>query len=161
MANDIAGLHEGDRLPGALFEETLEPASPGARVVARFANGDPAAVASSYGRGKALTLGSYLGVAYEKHRDATARRFFTGLMDWAGVSRPVSVTNADAEVRILESGDERIAFVFNHSDQATEPAITLRDSYMAVDLVTGERVTAPFRKRLAPGDVWVVRLRKM
>ena len=87
-ANDVAGLHDGDRLPGTLYEETLEPVGPNARVVARFANGDPAAVVSSFGRGKTLTLGSYVGVAYEHRRDDTARRFFDGLLDWAGVARP-------------------------------------------------------------------------
>ncbi len=159
IANDIAGLREGDRLPGTLYEETLEPVAPGARVVARFANGDPAAIASTFGRGKSLTLGTYAGVAYEHHRDATAQKFFAGLLDWAGVSRPVAVTSGEAEVRWLESGDERLLFAFNHEDHTIEPAITLRGEWSGVDLVSGESAGAPFRKTLAPGGIWVLRLR--
>jgi beta-galactosidase len=157
IADDIAGLREGDRLPGTLYEETLEPA-PGARVVARFANGDPAGVVANFGSGKSLTLGSYLGVAYEHHRDATAQKFFAGLLDWAGVSRPLTATGG-SEVRWLESGDDRLLFAFNHEDHTVEPSITLRGEWSGVDLVSGGVVTAPFRKTLAPGDMWVVRLR--
>jgi beta-galactosidase len=160
-ANDIASLREGDKLAGALYEETLEPSGANARVVAKFANGGPAAVESTFGRGKMLTLGSYISVAYEKHRDLTAARFFAGLLDWAGVTRPISVTGGEAEVRLLEAGDERLLVAFNHQDHAVEPTITLRESYSSTDLTTGESVASgtSFRKRLAPGDVWVLLLR--
>ena len=160
-ANDIAGLREGDKLAGALYEETLEPSGTNARVVAKFANGSPAAVVSTFGRGKTLTLGSYVSVAYEKHRDLTAARFFAGLLDWAGVARPVSVTGGEAEVRLLEAGVDRLLVAFNHQDHAVEPTITLRESYSGTDLTTGESAASgsSFRKQLAPGDVWVLLLR--
>ncbi|HEX9188310.1 MAG TPA: beta-galactosidase, partial [Vicinamibacteria bacterium] len=48
----LPGLRPGDVLPGRWYEESLEPLSPGARVVARFASGAPAAVVSVFGRGK-------------------------------------------------------------------------------------------------------------
>ena len=163
IGTDVAGLHEGDRLPGTLYEETLEPAGANARVVARFANGDPAAVVSSYGRGKTLTLGSYIGVAYEHRRDATAQKFFDGLLDWAGVARPVRIAGGEAEVRLLEAADGLILFAFNHQEKAIEPEISLPASYAGIDLVSGEKIAAgnTFRHRLAPGDVWVVRLRPL
>ena len=50
------GMSAGDQLPARWYEETLEPLSNDARVVARFANDAAAAVASSYGRGKTLLL---------------------------------------------------------------------------------------------------------
>jgi beta-galactosidase len=162
IADDVAGLHNDDRLPGTLYEETLEPLGPSARVVARFANGDPAAVASSFGRGKTLTLGSYIGVAYEHHRDDAARRFFDGLLDWAGVVRPIRVTGGEAEVRFLETAGGLILFAFNHQDKATEPTITLGGSYAGIDLITGEQIPTgnTFRHTIAPGGVWVLRLRR-
>jgi hypothetical protein len=131
-------------------------------VVARFANGDPAAVASSFGRGKTLTLGSYIGVAYEHHRDDAARRFFDGLLDWAGVVRPIRVTGGEAEVRFLETAGGLILFAFNHQDKATEPTITLGGSYAGIDLITGEQIPTgnTFRHTIAPGGVWVLRLRR-
>ena len=56
-------LENGDKLPGRLYEETLEPAGPAARVIARYADGRPAAVRAPYGKGEALALGSYLSTA--------------------------------------------------------------------------------------------------
>ena len=56
----LPGLKPGDGLPGRWYEESLEPVVPGARVVARFATGAPAAVVSTFGKGKTLTLGSYV-----------------------------------------------------------------------------------------------------
>ncbi len=76
----------------------------------------------------------------------------------AGVSRPVAVTGG-VEVRWLESGSERLLFAFNRQDHAIEPSITPRGDWSVVDLVSGPAVSEPFRKRLAPGDVWVLRLR--
>jgi beta-galactosidase len=153
----------GDRLPGRLYEETLEPLSPRARVLARFPSGGPAVVAHAFGQGKALMLGSYLSAAYETERDQVLRRFFAGLLDWAGVESPVEVAGAEAEVRLLESGTEKLAFVFNHHSRPSELEIRIRgvDGFSAADLVSGQPVpltSGKLQKRLGPLDVWVVRL---
>jgi hypothetical protein len=164
---DIPGIKPGDRLPARLYEERLEPAGPQARVVARFPDGAPAAVLSTFGRGKALMLGSYLAVAYETQRDLSAERFFSGLLEWAGIERPVTVERGEVEVRWLESGAERIVFVFNHNDNEITPLISMRlPVSSATELATGASVPAVsargairFRKRLGPNEVWVLRLR--
>lgn len=149
-------LRPGDRIPARLYEETLEPLGPQARVVARFPGGAPAAVISTFGRGKMLTLGSYVAVGYESQRDATAARFFAGLLAWAGVGRPVAANAPEVEIRWLESGSERLLFVFNHG--ATESAPDIKFPFRtAVDLVTGKPVTR-LQTKLAPNAVWVLRL---
>jgi beta-galactosidase len=136
-------LREGDMLAGRLYEETLEPLGERARVVARFADGRPAAVMSSYGRGKTLALGSYVAVAHQQQPEATSERFFQALVDWAGVARPVAVEGGPVEVRILEAGAERLIIVINHERTPVEPVIR----------VAGKRLS----KRLEPGEVWLVR----
>jgi beta-galactosidase len=157
-AADLPGMKPGDSIPGRLYEERLQPVGPQARVAATFADGSPAAVMSQFGKGKTLTLGSYVCVAYENQQDATARRFFTSLLDWAGVERPLEVTGGEAEARMLRSGGSRLLFVFNHQDAAVEPAIGLRTpSEKMEDLVTGEAVRE-LRKRIPAGEVWVVKL---
>ena len=42
------------RLPARWYKETLEPVSPGARIVAHFEGGRPAAVMSTFGKGRTL-----------------------------------------------------------------------------------------------------------
>ncbi len=161
----IPGLKPGDRFPGRLYEETLEPILPNGRVAAKFAGGAPAAVISSFGRGKALTVGTYLAAAYESQRHPVLQKFFAGLLEWAGVERPVEVAGGEAEVRWLESGRDRLVFIFNHQKQAADLSVTLRipkANYTATDLVTGQRIEsgAPLKiaRRLGAGEVWVVRV---
>ncbi len=152
---DIPGIKDGERLPGRLFEETLQTIAPAARVVAQGQQG-PVAVLSAYGKGKTLMLGTYLSAAYESTQDAALRRFFTGLLDWAGVERPVEATGG-AEVRVLESGRERIVFAFNHGGQPADVSLKLKGEYAATDLVSGASVPA-LSKRIGAKDVWVIKL---
>jgi beta-galactosidase len=164
----LPGLAKGDVLPGRWYEESLEPA-PGARVVARFASGAPAAVASTFGKGKTLMLGSYASAAYVTQPEEAGRRFFEGLLDWAGVRRPVALSGDPVEVRLLESGREHLAFVFNHAATPAMVAVTVRvplGGGKVVDLASGESlVVAPaadgfeWRATMPARDVRVLRIR--
>jgi beta-galactosidase len=164
-SDQIPGLKPGDRLPGRLFEETLEETMPAGHVVARFASGAPAAVMGTFGRGKTLTVGSYLASAYETKPDETLQRFFAGVLEWAGVERPVETAGGAAEVRMLETGRDKLVFVFNHQPQAADLSVTLRlpaSKYAAADLVTGKPVSITnqfvLATKVGANDVWVVRL---
>jgi beta-galactosidase len=168
-AEGFPGLKPGERLPGRWYEESLEPLSPGARIVARFASGAPAAVVSAFGRGKALMLGSYVSAAYVSQPEATGRRFFEGLLDWAGVARPVGVSGDPVEVRLLESGRERLAFVFNHATTPAATSVTLRlplAGHVVEEITKGEAVVAKpeahglaWQGSIPPRDVRVLRIR--
>src|SRR5450759_946219 len=117
------GMACGEQRPARWYEETLEPLSSDARVVARFAGDAPAAIASSYGRGKTLMLGSYVSAAYETAASRETERFYAGLLKWAGVSLPVF--SGKVEVRTLESGADGVVFVFNH-EKAADASVSLR-----------------------------------
>ncbi len=165
-------LQPGDRLRGMIYEEALEPISPNARVVARFSDGQPAIVASSYGKGKMITVGSFFGLSHESERSEGLVKFFAGLMDWAGVTQAVAVLGVSSdqmvEVRAMESGAEKLVFVFNHGSNTVEPGIRValpQGAYTATDIVTEsalgasfERGGLVFKKRLAANDVLVVRI---
>lgn len=165
---ELPGLNPGDELPATWYEETLAPLGSQARVAAHFPGGGAAAVFSSFGKGKTLMLGSYVGAAYEKRRNPVAARFYAGLLKWAGVEMPVTAEPAGTEVRYLESGRDRIVFAFNHTDQAAAATIGLRAEggpYQASDVVTGKRIASSesgghimLRGQIGPRDVWVVRL---
>jgi beta-galactosidase len=164
----LPGFNAGETLQARWYEETLEPRSPEARVVAAFPTGSAAAVISTYGKGKTLMLGSYVAAAYETRPEPAAARFYRSLLTWAGVDAPVVVTGAAPEVRYLESGRDTLVFVFNHGNQAIEPSVSLRlpgHPRRGVDLVTaqpvevsGEPGVVKIHGTVAPEDVWVVKL---
>jgi beta-galactosidase len=152
------GMATGEKLAARWYEETLEPTSDAARVVARFADGGAAAVASSYGRGQTLMLGSYLSAAYESTPTREVERFYAGLLKWAGVVAPAIA--GGVEVRTLESGTERVVVAFNHGKTAADAVIAV-DGTKAIDLVTGAVVPVSggeLKKRMATGEVWAVRV---
>ncbi len=165
---ELPGFPAGELLQARWYEETLAPLGSQAHVVAAFPSGAAAAVMSSYGRGNTLMLGSYVGAAYETHRDPSAVKFYTALLKWAGVQNAITVSGASPEVRYLENGRDVLLFVFNHGKQPISPSVSLRlpqRSYQAVDLVAAkaiETVAGPngmtMHGHLAPDDVWVVKL---
>ena len=167
-SGEIPRFAAGELLPARWFEETLAPIGPKAHVAAAFPNGAAAAVISSYGKGKTLMLGSYVGAAYETHREPAAAHFYAALLAWAGVPPAVAVTGATAEVRYLESQNDALVFVFNHSKQPVEPTVSLSGragKYRGTDLVTQKPVEiledagrVTFHGQIAPEDVWVVDL---
>jgi beta-galactosidase len=167
-ASDLPGVKPGDRLRARWYEATVEPIGPQARVVATFANGAPAAVQSTFGTGRTLMLGSYVSAAYQTTPTPEVERFYTGLLAWAGVTRPVETTGDAVEVRFLESGADRIVFVLNHVATTATGAVSLRvpdSAWTATDLVTDRSValrqsagSVQFDVTLPPHEVQVLRL---
>ena len=164
----IPMLAPGARLPGMIYREALETLGQG-QVVAAFEDGSPAMAASTYGKGKTLYLGSYLGLAYERTKDAQLEHFFEGLLDWAGIDRPVSAS-AGIEVRYLEGPGYTLHFVLNGAEKETPAEVRLHCSFAAPvvrDLVTGETVSyqqegerLALRKSLPPQGAWVLEIRE-
>jgi beta-galactosidase len=165
---DMPGMKDGDLLPARWYEETLEPLSDAAKVVARFPDGAAAAVASSYGQGKTLLLGSYVSAAYVTTPTPETQRFYMGLLQWAGVPLPVTAKGGYVEARTLEAGDDTLLFVFNHDKQAVDAEVGIRlpaGAYHASDLVDNQPVktvrvgqSVELKKHLESSAVWVVRL---
>lgn len=154
----IPGLKPGDRLPARLYEETLEPLRPDAHVIARFADGRPAAVSATYGRGRAIALGSYVAVARQQQPTEAAGRFFAGLLEWAGV-RPEITVDAEVEARALAGPGERLVFLFNHSDQPVSASVNVRGAARAADLVTRRTLGAPpWRAGITANGVRILRV---
>ena len=140
-SEDMPGMKPGDRLRARWYEETLEPLGPQARVVARFENGAPAAVQGMFGKGKTLMLGSYVSAAYQTSPSAEVERFYAGLLSWAGVTLPITVSGAELEIRHLLSNEAVLLFAFNHRREPASGSVSLRmppGRYSATDLLTGQ-----------------------
>jgi beta-galactosidase len=120
----------GDEFAGRWFQETLEPLRPNARIVARFANGQAAAVQAQLGKGHTLTIGSFVAAN-------APEKLFTSLMSWARVSLGAPVTGA-VEVRWLISGGRPLIFVFNHTAERVEAQLLAPAS----DVLSGAALAA-------------------
>jgi beta-galactosidase len=164
--SDLPGLSPGTDLPARWYKETLAPSSSGARIVAQFSDGSPAAVMSVYGKGKTLMIGSYVAAAAQSAPTPEAGKFFAGLLSWAGVDLPIRVSGAAIEARFLESGGDTLLFLFNHDRQPAKSEVWLRGTAGSVsDVVDGHPVEfkrsnggVTVRVDLIPGGVQVLRV---
>jgi beta-galactosidase len=162
-------LAAGASLTGNVYQEALETINPAAQVVARFADGSAAMVASRHGRGKTLLIGSFLSMAFERTREHNLEEFFQGLVEWAGVARPALVSSREIEVRALEGSDYTLYFIFNNGEKETVAEINLDLPFPVStvrDLITNRPVSyqsaggrLALSKRLAPQGVWVLEAR--
>jgi len=126
-------------------------------------------VVSSHGKGKTLYVGSYLSLAYERTKDSQSQGFFQGLLDWAGVERPVSASPG-IEVRSLEGSNYKLEFVLNGAEKEVPAEVRLRPPFAAPsvrDLVTGQTVSyrrdgdrIVLSKSLQAQSAWVLEIRE-
>ena len=124
---------------------------------------------STHGKGRTLMLGSYISAAAQSTPTREAEGFFSALVAWAGVVLPIRVTGSPLEARHVESGAERVLFLFNHGEQQARSEVTLRvgpGDYVAEDLAGRGAIVltrAADHVRLAaevpPGRVQVIRIR--
>jgi beta-galactosidase len=140
----LARLAPDDSLIGAYLQESLE-LLPGrdAQVLARLANDTPVMVASSFGKGRTLFVGSFIGLAYQQSPNPADQRWILGLLDWAGVVPPIarSITRevpGTLDVRLHEYPGGYLLFLINHSENSPYVELRLRipdGSYSWEDLV--------------------------
>ncbi|HUF26608.1 MAG TPA: beta-galactosidase [Gemmatimonadaceae bacterium] len=165
----------GGSLRGELYANTVTVLSDQAQVLASI-EGDPAVVASRFGNGQTLFIGSYLGWGNhpEQHRDNNA--FILRLAEWAGIEKPVA-TSLDGALeqplvaRLHESEGGYLLFLINHHPEAQRTSVTVRvgnGNYALSELITRRRQTATVRNgRLELGtsiggldvEVWSIRRR--
>ncbi len=167
---NLPGMKPGEAVRGDSFEEELAPLK-GAQVLARFANGQPALVENSFGKGKAILAGTFLPLSCEREHDPSTGRLLRSLALAAGVRAEVKVSGAgtsQVEVRRLVSANEQLVFVFNHAQKPAQTSISIHVPWTvheAQDIVTGRRVTFKTAKgdvildrNLSGGEIWVVKL---
>jgi beta-galactosidase GanA len=167
---NLPGWAGAGKVSGAAFEEDLQP-YPGSNVLGRFDDGDPAVIENSFGKGKAILVGSFIALAYDEHQDSSTQQFLVSLAKLAGVSSQIEVSGpgrSEIQVRRLVSDDEQIVFAFNESNSSADVTLSLDVPWVAQHAIdwTDDR-DVPFQatqgkvalnKVFAPGEVWVVGL---
>jgi beta-galactosidase len=122
----------GGPLAGYWHQQELAVTAPETEVLARFENGQVAAVRHPIGRGAAYYFGTHLDAAARVHGGTGYRCLFSNLLSACGVAAPVSLAGSDSEyvarnvdVHLLDRGDERLLILVNHGAQAQDLGITL------------------------------------
>lgn len=171
-ATALPGMRPGQTVNGDAYEEELEPVN-GAQVLARFSGGEPAIIANSSGKGKAIFIGSFVALGHYNQANQSAKQLFLSFAHAAGVSDEIGVTGAgtqNIEARRLVSDYEQLLFVFNHSAQVADSTISivlpwrlqrahnlLDESSVPFQMKSGAAV---LHKRLAANETWVVSLQR-
>lgn len=149
----------GDRrFPGTSFAERFERLDPGARVVATYPDGEPAAYERAHGKGWALLLGTFAGE--RNQQDPIAMHpLGDALAEWAGLEKPALTSSAFVELRRMAGPSADFVFLFNHAAAGAEVdlSVPLAAAPSAVrELVTGETLLPSGRtfavKTTIPGE---------
>lgn len=124
VCEDLPHVSKGEKVYGATIKEVLSPT--GAEVLARFATGEPAVTCAEYGRGRAVLIGSYIGLPYYRNGYETNADLIASLVDFAaGIERPSVIGNLKVRVDVLTSAGEQVMVIVRNLETATVSASIL------------------------------------
>lgn len=118
----MKGFDQNDSLKGTYFAESLQPIKDRPiQVLASLDDGTPGIIASKYGKGETILLGSFLGIANHPDADQKNNQFLMNLLDWAKIIRPFTTSHdrridTPVEVRVQTNSNGLVMFVINHGE---------------------------------------------
>lgn len=143
----LEGLAPDAQLEGCFFGESIDLREDRpAQLLARLKDGSPAVAASSYGKGKTLFIGSFLGLASHQAPHEANTHFILNLAKWAEISTPLRTELHGAEpgaidLRLQENPEGLLLFALNHSHSHRRVSLVLetpKESSGAVQELTEE-----------------------
>ena len=127
-----SGLEVGDVLKGTFYAKSVVPLKGRTiDILARLEDGSPTLVSSRYGKGEAMLIGSYLGLANHPDPVPENEAFFMNLLSWANVERPFTTShdgNSTSPVEVILQYNDTgyVLFVINHSETSEDVTVDLR-----------------------------------
>jgi beta-galactosidase len=107
----------GAEFTGTSFLEHFALLDSSAKVVAKFADGTPAAFEHAYGKGSVILLGTFAG-QFNEQKPMAMHPLGGILVKWAGVKEPGLKAPALVEVREMDAEKGKFVFLFNHGETA-------------------------------------------
>ncbi len=124
ITEDLRFIHKDDKVRGTIVKETL--ISEGAEVLARFDTGEAAITIADYGKGKAVLIGSYIGLPYLSDGNESNGKLIASLVDYtAAIKKPEIVSPAKVRADVLTSGKDLMLIIHNLTSADTEAYIKL------------------------------------
>lgn len=163
LLEDLTLTVRGEKVHGRYFLQKYSLV--GGQQAGSYDDGDLAAVENSFGKGKALLIGTFPSGGYYRYHDAGTRAFFNGLLEWSGRKQQIFSSDPEVKARLHDGLGGRYLWVVN---PAREPRVvtvnlasTLPPVQTARDLWQNAPVTVHERElklKVGDRDVAVVRL---
>ncbi len=107
---DMPFIKKGTSVIGSIIKETFK--TEGAEILAEFKTGEPAITYFEYGRGKAVQIGSYLGLVYHRSQVKSNGELIAGLVEYCiKIKKPE--TNKKVRVDLLSKDDQEMLIIQN------------------------------------------------
>ena len=127
LLEDLSLTVRGCRVNGRFFLQAYEPR--GGQIAGWYDDGRVAAIEHQYGKGRTLLLGSSPGAGYARHPGGEARRFFQGLLEWAGVEQNVRTTAPLVHARLHVGQGGTYLWVVNPTREPRSSTLRLASCY--------------------------------
>lgn len=128
----LKGLGQGEKLKGTLYAQSLDVLeNRNVDILAKTQENAPAIVSTKYGKGEAMCVGTYMGMATFQQNDINNDKFFVNLLNWAKIDRPFTTSldgrmSDQVEVRLQNKPDGGfILFIINHSKNSEDIEVNL------------------------------------
>jgi beta-galactosidase len=124
LLKDLPYIRKERKISGTIVKETL--ITEGAEVIANFNTGEPAITVSDYGKGKAILIGSYIGLFYNQNNNKANRDLIASLVEmYSNISRPYAVGNDKIRIDTLSYKKEVMVIIHNLTADYTSASINL------------------------------------
>jgi beta-galactosidase len=125
IERDLPFIQKGEMVKGALVKETFFLES--ADVLARFSTGEPAITLAGYGKGKAILIGSYIGLPFHRKKYVTNGELIASLVEMTcKIERPIVIGDLKVRVDLLTDPAGQIMMILQNLEQRNiEVSITV------------------------------------
>jgi beta-galactosidase len=112
MKKDIDLLHPSDEIRGSIIKETLIPE--GADVLAEFDTGEAAVTIAGYGKGKAVLIGSYIGLAAYSGNNKSNVDFIGSIVNYASDVKRYGTGSGNVRTDILIDSSKNMMYIIQN-----------------------------------------------
>jgi beta-galactosidase len=153
----------GNKIYGRYFRQDYD--LHGGTMAGQYSNGNIAAVANTFGKGKTLLMGSFPGSGYYLHHGEETRALFASFLNLAGAVPAITINDNTVQARLNEGEGGTHIWVTNSTRAVKNVTVTLSEKAgsfrSAEDIWGGQKITQSGRQftvSVPPRDAVVIAL---
>ncbi len=151
----LPGAPIGTSAACAIVREALVP--DGAKVLAKFDSNEPAITISDYGKGKAILIGTYIGLSHHRNGADSTGNIISGLVNYAAdLQRPKVTGRAKIRIDVLTDESNSPVVIFRNLNEKKVRArfsIPHVSGVALTELFSGRRLVIRQSKGSAVGEI--------